>query len=640
MLRLAFASVAPGLLLLALLRVRAGDREGGWAALALALSPVLLAGATALLSFGIGRSLSGATRIVSWGTCAALVAVAALGPARGKPAPRPNARTLALGLAPTAALVGLACVVLLPPGTRLSYHGLVHAGFAAQIASGVLPPENPAMAGEALHYYWLYHWLLAVLHELGGFSILVNAPLTNGVALAVYVAAGHQLLRRFLDPVPAALGALAVGFAMNLLLPVLVLARAAAGDLPPSWFYFPFDLLGFGLIGGDPRLVTLFAKFLNLSGFALGLALWAALLVELLPQQDSRARPLLVFALLCGTLLFHSAAAMAAYAGLGLACLSVSVPRFRGTPPLQLLRANLPTAAVFLLALAATSPYLVATLYAPGSLAGPAASWPAALRYNAAGVAFSATPIALAVPLALWRLRDDPSSRFLAVASGVPLALGLLLNVPDGNQYKLVQLASLPGGVLLFRLLSSSSRRTARLGFAVAVTLALLSHAVTAAAYLRSGMSHRSTFAGDGAYLTLAGEPEVDAALRWLRVNTPADAVVVARPQKRGRSPIAAVSGRGDFVLEALPHFQGPGYGERLQLARTLFSVEAPAGPSLRRISELLDRPLYVLLLRSGDPDPFEALREKFERAPEALEELYRSGEASVYHVKVRRVHS
>ena len=116
-------------------------------------------------------------------------------------------------------MAALALLVFVPEGNRLSYHTILHAGITAQIYAGVVPPENPALAGEALEFYWLYHWLLAVYARLTGFSVLVSAPWIDIVSIGVYVGASYGLARRWLEPAPAALAAIAVGFAGNLFFP-------------------------------------------------------------------------------------------------------------------------------------------------------------------------------------------------------------------------------------------------------------------------------------------------------------------------------------------------------------------------------------------------------------------------------------
>jgi hypothetical protein len=49
-----------------------------------------------------------------------------------------------------------------------------------------------------------------------------------------------------------------------------------------------------------------------------------------------------------------------------------------------------------------------------------------------------------------------------------------------------------------------------------------------------------------------------------------------------------------------------------------------------------LDRPLYVLLLRSEQGERFDALRERFARAPQSLQIAYDGGAAIVYTVVER----
>jgi hypothetical protein len=258
-----------------------------------------------------------------------------------------------------------------------------------------------------------------------------------------------------------------------------------------------------------------------------------------------------------------------------------------------------------------------------------------ALAYAARSLLFGATPLALVAVLAARSARSHPTARFLLVATASLLAMGVLLVLPDGNQYKLPLLAALPGGALLFWWLRESTSRLAAAGFALSVGLALAGHSLTAAAYLRSNMPLWRHVAGDGGFLAFPGQPQLDAALRWLREHTPADAVVVARPVPFGDSPISAGSGRNDFVLQGGHQTLGsPHYLTRLRLAQRLLAPDGFASPLAVRIRSELARPLYVLLVRSDDPAAFDAVARKLDRAPESFERVYRAGDVAIWLVR------
>ena len=634
--RLAFASTAPGWLLLALARrALAADLEAT-SLRALALSPLVYALATLALRLGAGLDVERSAAGAAWAICGLLALVSLRGlrvsrpSARGAAAPGRSAPDALLGLAPLAFFGALAAWVLATPGTRLSYHGLLHAGIVAQLVAGVVPPENPALAGEPIGFYWIYHWLLAVQGELCGLSILETAPTLNGVSLLVYVGASQRILRRFLAPRPALLASFAAGFAGNLGFPLLFAAQVLREGAPAPGTHLPFELLELGLPAGDPRLVTLLAKFLSMSGFPVGLACFAILLDELVPARGRRPQGAIVFLALCGAVLFHTTTALAAIPALGAAWLAAHATRDGRTSA----RAVLPMAGTFVAALVATSPYLASVTVASHA-PSPFPPGREALAYNLRGLLLGATPLGIVVVLGARRAWGSPTARFLLVATASLLAMGVLLALPDGNQYKLPLLAALPGGTLLFWSVRESASRFARAVFVAAVGLALASHALTVAAYLRSNMPLWRHVAGDGGFLAFPGQPPLDAALRWLREHTPPDAVVLARPIPFGESPISAGSGRNDFVLEGGHQTLGsPRYLPRYGLAQRLLAPEGFASPLAAPLRAELARPLYVLVVRSDAPGAFDAIVAKLDRAPESFEPVYRTEGAAIYRLR------
>ncbi len=632
---LAFVSLGPGLALVSLLPSTRASPAPRRLLLALALSPIVAGGSTVAGVFGVGLALGSAVPVMLWGSCLAL-AVAALGSAPRGGGDSPPAGEARLELLPGLAFGALALALFLLLGNRISYHPWLHAGVVAQISAGLIPPENPALAGEPLSFYWLYHWLLAVHAEASGHSILVSGPLLSAISLFVYVGASVQLLRRFLVPRVAAAAAVAVGFAANWAFPLGFAAGVAASGAPDPEPFWPFQWLQVGGLGGDPRLPTLLGKFLNVGGFALGRALWSVLLDELVPARGRAPSPAVVFAALCSVILFHTTTALAAFPALALGFASLSLPPPGRFSPGRWIRDNLPMAAIFAAALVATSPYLWLVTSGGYGAAGPFALQTNVLLYNVRGLLLEGMPLLPIALLGLGLARSDPAARFTAVATLVVSVMALGLALPDHNQYKLVHVASLPGGLLLFQLLAAGFGRAPRACLAlggVAVAGALAAHGITAFAYTRAVSAGRDHVAGEAGYLALPGDPELDAALHWLRDNTPVRAVVVSEPVRFGASPVRAVSGRGEFVLLGGHHSEGnPELPRRYAAVKRLLQTDY-AAPSLRDIASTLERPLYLLLTRERSMGSFDSLRVRFDAAPAHLERVFDGKEVVLYAI-------
>ncbi len=642
---LCFASIGPGLLFLALACPSSMDGMRQTSVLCLALSPFFMATTTLLLVLTTGIPLGWAAHTMIGLVSAGLLVVWFLS-RRESPVAETDARASRdrdpwfdwIGLLPPFAMAMVAAAVFVPLGNRLSYHGLFHAGFVAQIAAGMIPPENPAMAGEPLEFYWLYHWLLALYGELGGASMFATAPWIQVISLFVYVGASYGLARRFFGARLAALAALCLGFVGNLLLPIIFVSKALLSGLPEMPTVWPMDVIHVGWLGGDPRVVTLLAKFFNIGGFGIGLALWSVLLDEMVPAAGRRARRSIVFIGLCSIVFFHTSTALAVFPALAVGFFSLGLKRGTLRSPLLLWRANAPMALVFLAALVFVSPYLIAVT--SGSHGGAPFSVPrtAIIIYNAKGILLGATPLLPIVMLCIPCLRSDPRARFLLATSIVLLLVATFLELPDSNQYKIIQIAFLPAGGLFFWLMRERGigQTTVRLPwmFAATLVLTLASHTITSASYFMASSTTRDRFRGDGGYLANPGDPAYYEALQWLRRHSPPDAVVITKPTPFGMSRIRAVTGRGVYVLIGGHHTEGNlRYLLRLALVERLFSPVEPLEPTLERIAASLDRPLYLLVLRNHFPDSLPALIRRFDSLPRRLPSVFRGDGIAIYQL-------
>mgnify|MGYP005694354097 CR=1 FL=1 len=89
----------------------------------------------------------------------------------------------------TVPLLVMAIVVALPLGLLgsvfLSSHIFLHSSIVYQIANGVIPPLNPLLAGEPIHYAWLHHALIAAICQVLALDPLLAFSLLNVVCLLI-----------------------------------------------------------------------------------------------------------------------------------------------------------------------------------------------------------------------------------------------------------------------------------------------------------------------------------------------------------------------------------------------------------------------------------------------------------------------
>lgn len=602
-----------------------------------ATSPALLAAGTALLVTVAGLKLGEACEVIGWTTFVGLVAMThRVIRAQAHPA-HPRGESSAWAAAPVLVIVALTTIVLIPPGTRLSYHGLMHAGVAAQLSLGIIPPDDVTLAGGTLGYYWLYHWLLAVYTQFTGFSILLTSAALNVVSIGVYVGASYYIVRRFAGPLASCFGSLTVGFLGSLFFPVVFLLRVAQEGPIAGDQFWPQRIFKLALIDGDARLLSLTSKFFNMSGFPIGLAIFAMLLGELLPGGRRKPSASLVLVGLCGLIMFHTSTALAAYAALSLAFFSTSV-NFRVATLRSTFAANARMACVFVAGLVLTGPYLLVVSSASGASQGMFLIDREELTLGLESVAYLTTPL---VPVLLfgavlcWRSLE---TRYLFVAGSVLLAMGILFPLPGANQYKFTFLSFLPLGALLFGLFRGPRAGQWALGrgltLGVSCILALLAHGVTTYGYLAATSRGRTTFAGDGAFLSVQDDQDLNGALQWLRLEAPLNAVVVCAPMTYNESPTAAVSGRANYVLKGSLHAGTGGiHDHRMSLVNQLFHGRGDVSGVCRAMLDSISRPIYVLVTSSSLRGRYRQVVNRLESRPELIRREYSSKRVGLFRL-------
>jgi hypothetical protein len=216
----------------------------------------------------------------------------------------------------------------------------------------------------------------------------------------------------------------------------------------------------------------------------------------------------------------------------GVACAATARARAEG------LRALLPgvaVAAAMLVAYLVSRPYL--TVVTLGGSASVMRLRPVA--DNAAGLALSMGPVALAAVFSLRALGERERAWAIGALAGLAAAM-LAFDLPGMADEKLYWPLFLPVAALAAPALAAlaSGRRPARALLAGLVALSVTNNAITGFAFLRDSRSMRTMF--DAAHAARAAfyTPDESAALEWVRTRSPRDAVFLQPLRPQGTEPI------------------------------------------------------------------------------------------------------
>ncbi|MCH2101104.1 MAG: hypothetical protein MK209_04215 [Planctomycetes bacterium] len=334
-----------------------------------------------------------------------------------------------------AALATVVGVVLWAGGdvVRASYHGYLHATIGEAVRAEGLQPENPYHAGTPLRYYTLYPWLgtwlgawglgtMAAFAWLQVFSALLFAPALDALGRAVGLAWTNRRIAFWLTVV----GFNAVGWVgwwwnppSDTAVPVFALESMTFASSAWGW---------------DARLQAFLPKFLNVSSFALALpaVLWALAAGWRARFEGASAWKILLPAAV--------ALAINPLAGgfAGLILLFWGAPRLiqgNGVERLAWIGAG---AGAILIALPFLLPAFESAPQGP-SLTG-------SVRFEHDGVLNVLGPLWLLLPWAIagqLKVRNRGRATAWVVAAGLALGIAAFVQLPWGNEYKLVRLAGL-----------------------------------------------------------------------------------------------------------------------------------------------------------------------------------------------------
>jgi hypothetical protein len=496
-----------------------------------------------------------------------------------------------------------------------SYHGLHHAAYVYQLTEGIVPPTNPSSIDAPANFYWAYHGLLAglvVIFDITSFeaSIALNVASLTLFLFAFWWAAGRYtnnlLLRIGFSVLPFFL-LNPFGFTLYFADFVSsVFAALGAGSIPASdqggfmhWLQADSPLraalpdidalLPMHRFAGVPlisRSGLLAVKFFNASSFPAAIALYVLGTAVLTISRTSRftLTLLVMLGLLIALFSPYPAMALAVTAGASvLSRVSLSgIGKRRSAEgrdglgwPLarrELVELVAPLLAVAL-GIALALPHILAIGAAFGS--NTAIVWhPAQLLSRCVEFGWSIAPM---LPFFAWAVIRWPS---LSVPSRTHLISGLSLcvltivisaPVNDPNEYKLALLASVPTSLLILGLLVETGPKVGSQKRATAIGLSLLtvgagSLALCVLPYASSQWATASPYVYTGRDIDLSVPPghrkraNRQAAYRWLRDETPAEAFVLQEPVGMDDLELSViaqrrvVAGRHSYFTLQIPH--------------------------------------------------------------------------------------
>jgi hypothetical protein len=505
-----------------------------------------------------------------------------------------------------------------------------HSALAYELGKFSLPPRNPYMAPRAMNYYWTYFLLPATVAETAPVASLRDVEgclKANAMLSGVLMIGALFLLVRTAAGGPAA-AAIAVMLAVLAasaegtyeIVTLLTTGRPLSALLDTNVDAITAWRFGGLRIDNVPR--SLWYTPQHTTAIALGLT---GLLVAALAGARGRLAAIAGAGLALGlatTLNPLLGVVCAAMYGIGVSVDAVLQPQGWRLVPRHLL---------------AALPVLLAVAWGAASRVMEGAG--SALDVGFSGFSRKAPLVTLLlslgpilVPALAGLIRCRADRRPIAIAvSGILLGLFLLYFVRIseaswvGFRAGQILIVSIP--ILLACLFTRMKTATAALLAAAVLIIGLPTTLVdTWNAQDITNQRQASEFRW-----TIVVTPAQQEAFRWIRANTPADAIVQMEPMLRGREHwtlIPSFAGRrmaAGLPISLLPL---PEYRERSERVRTLFATA-----SVEEAAEIAHRlRLDYLYVDRDDVAAYPGVR-KFDEHPDRFARVFANGEVRIYKV-------
>ena len=479
-------------------------------------------------------------------------------------------KNLILGLVPFFVFIPGLIAILFSVRVQLSIHGAFHLGYIYQILNGLAPPENPVLPGYAANAYWMFHALVATLSEISRTPPPLVAAFVNIGALIVSL----YWIRKILgllglsnrNPLVTSFYSLLILFSSNLLGSMHLVLNYILNKGYSNIGFIENEGFRIMILGGDWRLVNLMRKYLNFSGFTLGVAFFIfALYISLLIAKGrfSSWNIILLAAAVSGALMFHTTTGVYALVIMPISLLLTMiiterdkiVSYFNNTKFSEIL--VLLVLSAFLLIPALFYTYEAASAMPAKTQIG------GAFAYNLLSILHSVYPL---IPLSLLGIylyygKKRNTILLLCIISALGCALSLPLDLPGHNQYKFIYLT-----VIAFSLLSLFAldyiyfeyrgrlSYLAKIVFIAVFVILSLNVILSGSAYLASHRFTDDSWYYEKGNIVMKEGGRFNDSYEWIRDNTPPDTVVILPSPSKETRQLGGKNGSLYIVSQRLPY--------------------------------------------------------------------------------------
>jgi hypothetical protein len=643
-----FFATAPGFVAAPLIlhRTAAADRLRYWAALV--FSPGVLTALLLLGKWGLNLSQGGFVATTRWGLIAALAALLIMRVRAARPATPALPMPLRLSIW-VAALTVLIAFVFLDPVNRLSVHGVYHGAHINEIVAGLIPPDNPAFAGETAHDYWAYHLLYAFMAELSGLAYYDVSSIYQALCFVLYMLGIGFFVVRML-PAKSGLCITAVtmvcAIGLNIQGPLFFVVEMLRHGGSAQWWKLGTLLAALGGPWLEPTVHGgIFVKFITFNGFIFGLISFAAMAVFTAERWY-----LATASTLFGMILLHPQTAMFSAPVFGLAWLWREVGPSLARAPANII-GLFRDGRAWKLIVSFGGPFVLAAPYILTFVGGDSTDSIAHIRPSAFSavnwVVLYLLPLpAAAVGLAtlLRQQKEQETARYLIGGAAGALFMAQLLDMPYFTQYKFLYLSGLFVWLLaVYGLVEWNVRRSnpawRRISLAIAEALTLANAAVIALAWALSPswFGDRVPSYGKDGY-ALSNQAPLSKLLDRAKAELPTDAILVEDAGYCEDSLIGMIAGRRSYYVPC--YYFTSVYPDEARRKAEIAAIFNPAAPDFARlplIAQTRHAPIFLLLDRGQLTVRFAPLVAEADRHPDLLAPLAGRGEDAVlYRVTAR----
>jgi len=540
------------------------------------------------------------------------------------------------------AIILLPLAALLDLDRPLMGHGLRHGAIIAEILSGHIPPDNINLAGTALHYYWGAHLLIAAVSGYTGVSLVQSVSVLLAFSLLVFAGLAYHLATRLVSSRLAIFAGYFIGFGLNLAGPLIFAIRLLTGYADQDHF-FQFNWISVVVTMGLHDFMPLTAqyqKFLSFSGMPFAVPLWLLAFIVASPWYRSSlmSRALILGACLASATFMHPPTGLVILISVPPAILVSGMMTARrkgdGWLPGFFSPLVVTSAIGMLVGLFVVFPYT-------GELSSDSNGIGLEIGLFWVNFAWLLGGLMLHLPLvavAVLKLPIDVKSGYLMTVLGMLILASQPVMIGEAT-YKLIWFAAIPAGMLGVKAIMYLRRRhprwVARKAIFALAMLAFVNNALTGTGFAFGTPTVDLDYEPDGPAVVFKNYPVKSRVLRWIRMYTPSDSIVLDKTEHCGSSLTSIVSMRRAF-LKSPCYYLLDDYAQevsiRKALVKQIFSPGSDKESAARGVAERMSWPVYVVLAKGDAPDDYSVLKEEYALAPSLYPVMFDS-DATVYRI-------